>query len=590
MHPRHPARPLSTSLSTALISCLALTGLLAFGPCTLPPPKDGGEFSLPDLLDDVEVYTDRDGVRHIVAQNDHDLAYVQGWIHARDRFFEMDATRREVSGDLAELIGIQALGSDIQNRTVGLRRASERSEGALGPEELSFLQAYADGINQWLATEPLPPEYTELELTSAREWNVVDTLSVGKAIAASLSLDIDSSGAQKLSEYVEAGIAGGYDGAALLTEDVQRFAPMDPASTVPDADGTMPFLARTENLDRTFLAKAAEAGREVTQKFQASRMLRRAMNWRETQMGSNEWGVAGEHTVDGRPLIANDPHLSLNQPSTFYEVHLAVVDDPTNGPLNASGVGFPGAPGVILGQNENVTWGATTNPMDVTDLFLDTIESRTPGCIAAFPVPPAGDGTGLCIVSEGQYHKMDFMLTEYFVNRVGDSIQDNVTKEPLDVGSSVIATVPFRSFGPMVFVDDVNVILGTGTTTGLFLQFTGFHATREVQTFLKWNRASNIAEFLDGVHDFDFGSQNWVYADKDGNLAYFSSAELPLRKDLEDGAVVGNPPFMIRDGSGPNNWVADPARSQGQSIPYAILPYDEMPQLLNPANDWHQRE
>lgn len=568
-----PARlPVLLLLSLALAS-------VGVGPCTPPGPVDGGTIALAGLTAPGQVFTDTEGVRHILVENDHDLAFLQGWVHARDRFFEMDATRREVSGDLAELIGPSAIGSDTQNRTIGLRRAAERSEAALSAAERAFLQAYADGVNAWLANNPLPPEYTQLELTSARPWDVVDALAIGKAIAASLSLDIDAGVLEKLNEYVEAGDLGGYDGAALLSEDVRRFAPIDPVSTVPDATNGFPFVVKADPLDRTMLAKAARGAHEVREKFSRSRMLRRAMNWRETQTGSNEWGVAGPHASGGRPIIANDPHLSLNWPSTFYEVHLTVENDPDRGPLNASGVGFPGAPGVILGQTEKVTWGATTNPMDVTDLFADTLVVFTPECLAA-------STTGVCIETDGTLQPVEIELTQYKANRPGDGILDHVTLEPLGLDERLIITVPFRSFGPVVFVEDPDTLLGGGTTTAWVLQFTGFHATREVETFLTWNRAENLADFLDGLDDFDFGSQNWAYADADGNLGYFSSGELPLRVDLEAGFVDGLPPFMLRDGAGGNNWVPDPAHSQGQTIPFAVLPYAEMPQTLNPANGY----
>ena len=119
----------------------------------------------------------------------------------------------------------------------------------------------------------------------------------------------------------------------------------------------------------------------------------------------------------------------------------------------------------------------------------------------------------------------------------------------------------------------------------MVLQYTGFQATGEVRTFRLWNRARNLTEFRAGLDQFDVGGQNWAYADADGNLGYFTSAEVPLRADLEAGAVVGLPPFFVRDGeSGANNWIPDPAHSQGQAIPFAILPYDEMPQTLNPPN------
>ena len=531
-----------------------------------------GAVEIPCLQGEVEAVLDRDGVPHIFAENDHDLLCVEGYIHARDRFFQMDLTRREVSGDLAELVGTSRLGSDIQNRTIGLRRAAERSADALSPSEMALLQAYADGVNAYLANNPLPIEYGLLELTEARPWDPIDSLVIGKAIAASLSLDIDIGPTLQLQGFIEAGIAGGFDGQALFFEDVRRSAPMDPAATVLDATGAPPFIAKIQKASRTKLASAAAGAKRVQKKLEQASNITRLMNRRELEIGSNEWGVAGEHTSSGRPIIANDPHLSLNIPSTFYEWHLVVENDPTNGPMNVSGVGFPGAPAVILGQNEHVTWGATTNPMDVSDVFQDTL--IVGGCEQSLA----------CIVSDGIQHEVLIDVTQYSANNPGDGILDNVTVVPLPPDQTTIATVPFRSFGPILDITDPSVIVGGGTTTALVLQFTGFHATRELSAFSAWNRAQNLTEFVAGLQDFDFGSQNFAYADDQGNLAYFASAENPLRKDLEDGGVTGLPPYFIRDGSGPNNWVPDPLQTQGQAIPYAVLPFAEMPQTVNPEN------
>ncbi|MDH3520640.1 MAG: penicillin acylase family protein [Myxococcales bacterium] len=562
-------RPLRT------LAALALASSLALGSASVASGADGIE--IPGLTQRVDLILDREGVPHIFARNDFDLARVQGFVHARDRFFQMDATRRQVSGDLAELLGPSLIGSDVQNRTIGLRRAAERSLGALSAREVALLEAYADGVNSYLARYPLPVEYALLELTQARPWRPVDCLVIGKAIAASLSLDIDIPQTLQLDEYVQAGFPGGFDGQALFFEDVRRSAPIDPAATIPDATGGTPFVARAFDVDPIRLARAAAAARELQARLAEVPFLSRAMQRRELSIGSNEWAVSGRHTSSGRPLLANDPHLSLDTPSTFYEWHLVVEDDPESGPMNVSGVGFPGTPSVILGQNERITWGATTNPMDVSDIFADT-----------FIVDPAGAcapvGTPACIVSAGAVHPVVIEPASYFTNQPDNGVPDDVVPAPVPPQQRQIATVPFRSFGPVLSLDDPSVLETGGATTALVLQFTGFHATRELSSFAAWNRARNLDEFLAALADFDFGSQNWAYADADGNIAYFTSAELPLRRDLEQSTVAGLPPFFIRDGSGAANWLPDPARSQGQAIPYAVLPFEEMPQTVNPPN------
>ncbi len=568
-----------------LLALVAVLPLLGAGVCPsgTAPPDD--IIDLSGLSSPVRVVTDRFGVRHIFADNDLDLVHVQGYVHARDRFWQMDLTRRQVDGTLAEVLGAGELDSDVQFRVIGLHRGAARSLAALAPEEREIIESYAAGVNAYLdvaeSAGALPAEYAELHLTQVRRWTALDTLVIGKGIAASLSLDIDAGAIETLDAYVSAGDAQGFDGAALLFEDVSRFAPLDPASTIPDATGSAPFLTASRlEIDRRFLADAAAAARRYRQKIEKVPFLAAALERRESLKGSNHWGVTAEWSTSGHPMIANDPHLSLDWPSTFYENHLVVSDDPLSGPLNVSGITFAGVPFVILGQNEQIAWGATTNPMDVTDLFRDHLVRNVPGC-------PPGQ---VCIESEGGLHPLPIGPAQtYFFNDFEAGVPDNLVNAgfQLDDPGVIIPTAPFRSHGSVVDIDDISIFLGGATETdALILQFTGFHATREVQTFRIWNRARNVEEFLVGVQAFDFGSQNWAYADAEGNLGYFSSAELPLRRDLEQGEVHGLPPYFVRDGSGPANWISIPEdqRPPDQAIPFEILPYEEMPQTINPAN------
>lgn len=543
----------------SFLNALLLVPVLLTSATTLA--DDDGNTRIQCLNGDVELILDRDGVPHIYAKNDADLYCAQGYIHARDRFFQMDLTRREVSGDLAEVLGPSVVGRDVQNRTVGLRRAAERSKSeALTPRELFLLEAYASGVNDYILNNPLPIEYGILGLSSVRPWDVVDTLVIGKAIAAQLSLDIDTGPTSDLLEYI--GTLGNLAGAALYF-DVHRSAPMDPASTVPDATGGTPFLAKNLQATSAKLARLGEGVKRAHEKLEKVPWIAHAMNRREREIGSNEWGVAGEHAAGGRPIIANDPHLSLNIPATFYEWHLNVENDPDAGSMNVSGIGFPGTPGVILGQNEHITWGATTNPMDVSDVFNDQL--RVGGCPESLA----------CIVSDGGFYPVKIQPSDFFAN-VNGTVQKVTTQNILTVDH------PFRSFGPILDVTDPSVFVNGGVTTALVLQYTGFHPTRELSAFVTWNRAKNLDEFLVGLADFDVGSQNWAYADDQGNLAYFSSAENPLRTDLEQG--IPGQPFFVRDGSGPENWIYLGSTPAGQAIPFAILPFDEMPQTVNPDN------
>src|ERR687893_1503347 len=186
------------------------------------------------------VIRDRYGVQHVIARNDHDLFFLQGWVHAQDRLFQMDLTRRQASGTRAELLGPEYLADDIQNRTVGLRRAAARSLEVLSPEALAAIEAYSEGVNAWVRDNPLPSEYAEVEVTRFEPWTSLDSAAIGKAIAFSLSFDIDIFTSFNHNGYVAAGEAGGFDGDALYYEDANRIEPFSDATTVPDALGVEP--------------------------------------------------------------------------------------------------------------------------------------------------------------------------------------------------------------------------------------------------------------------------------------------------------------------------------------------------------------
>ncbi|HEX2253268.1 MAG TPA: penicillin acylase family protein, partial [Thermoanaerobaculia bacterium] len=298
-------------------------------------------------------------------------------------------------------------------------------------------------------------------------------------------------------------------------------------------------------------------------------LLRTAVQPRARVEGSNEWGVAGRHTASGRPILANDPHLALDTPATFHQIHLRA---PSAG-IDVVGSGFAGVPYVVLGQNRYVAWGATTNPMDVTDTYQEQI------------VPDAASPSGLATLYLGQREAV-IPVPELFRYNQLDGTPDNLATAPPNgqVAGTFIppATliVPRRNMGPIVALD-------AAEGTAISVQFTGFSATRELETFRLFNRARGLADFIQALQFFDFGSQNWAYADVDGNLAYFASGEMPLREDLEAGTVTGLPPFFLRNGTGGNEWLPAAAdRPAEQAVPYQVLPFAEMPQLINPPSGW----
>jgi penicillin G amidase len=538
--------------SRSLVAALALSLFAA------PSRGAAVTVALAGLRADASIVRDTNGIAHVRATNEHDLFFLNGWVHAQDRLFQMDVSRRQASGTLAELLGPAALASDVQLRTIGLRRAAERSLAALSTRARAALEAYADGVNAFVAGHALPAEYAALELTRFEPWTPTDSVVVGKLISFSLSFDLDADRTLALFAYVQAGAAAGFDGQKLFFEDLFRAAPFDPASTVPDAtagrSGPGRAGARAAGMPS---AEAVELGRRWIEGLKEIPIFRELLD-AERRAGSNEWGVTGAFTDSGFPMIANDPHLSLGVPATFYPIHL------TGGPFDVMGHGFAGAPLVILGQNADLAWGATTNPMDVTDTFQERI------------VPDPTSPSGLSTVFGGALEHVIPIPEEFRANHPGNGILDDVSTVPPSASvPAAVLIVPRRNQGPIVALD-----LAAGTA--LSVQYTGFSATRELDAFLAWNEARNLGAFVAGLRFFDFGSQNWAVVDRSGNLGYFTSAEMPLREDLQAGTVHGLPPAFIRDGTGGNEWLPVKHPQAGQAIPYEILPPEEMPHVVNP--------
>ena len=549
-----------------------------FGLCSSAALAD--TISAPGMSAPGTLVYDSLGMPTITAATDNDAAFLQGYAQAKARFFEMDFNRRAISGTLAALVGQSALANDVQSRTLGLRRAALASWQAMDDDTRGWLQAYANGVNYWLqTTASLPLEYQGLSLTKADPWVPLDTISIGKGLAYQLSFD--SSKVQNtinFAAYQQAAAAAKVDPIALYFGDTHRFAPPDSTVTIPGfqpgaTNGTAiaaallaaapptaappaPISAQTLKLAQGWLAKVANHP-----------LIAPTLRSRAGREGSNEFAVSANVTASGKPIIANDPHLTLALPPIFMEMHVTSNDPAYAQPLNASGVSVPGAPGIIQGCTTNVCWGSTVNPMDVTDFFQETFQMN------AFGLPTA-------ILHNGTAEPVIWEFQSYFVNRMQPGAADVVTREdsigPANGGITII--VPRRNNGPVVQIDG---------NTGLSIAYTGFGPTMELKAFKRINRANNLADFQNALTYFDFGSQNFAYADTAGNIAYFTSAENPIRQDLQqDGGPGGGiPPWLIRDGSGKlhHDWLPVQHPQPNQATPFEIMPASEMPHVINPS-------
>jgi penicillin amidase len=545
---------------------------------------------------------DAEGVPLIRASTDNDAAYLQGWAHARDRFFQMDLTRRGASGTLAELVGPSVLADDVQTRTIGLRRAALETWKVMSADTRGWLKAYADGVNHWLRSNPLPPEYGPLELTRVPAWEPVDTLVIGKALAFQLSFDLDIEQTLRFAAYQQAAAAGGFDGTALFFGDTDRIAPPDGRVSVPGfepggdnargaeigngakgagigngtplldaADPVAQILGFAMNDIDAIDEDTVALAQGLRDKLAGIPLFERALGRKDSPIGSNEWAVAGEHTASGKAIVANDPHLGLDLPSIFIEHHVHSTDARHGGtPLDAVGVSLPGVPGIIQGCNQRICWGTTTNSLDVTDVYQETFRLNTLGLPYA---TVHGDGE----------EPVKWVFQSFFVNSVGDGQADNIVRNN-SVGytnGAMTVIVPRRNNGP---------VLQISGNTGLSVAYAGWGPTFELESFRRINTARNLEQFEEALTFFDFGSQNFVYGDVDGNIAYYTTGEAPIRIDLQTmgGPDGGVPPWFIRNGSGArqHDWMPVQNRQRNQALPYEILPESEMPHVVNPASGY----
>lgn len=466
-----------------LLVVVLLLGLAGFGvgyaTVRRAWPQTDGTLQVTGLRAPVTVIRDRWGIPHIYASNLHDLLFAQGYVHAQDRFWQMEFWRRIGSGRLAEVLGRSALPTDRFVRTIGWHRAAAQEWEQSDPETRAALEAYAEGVNAYISSRKgrLGLEFTLLGLTGRKfdpePWTPLHTITWGKVMAWDLGGNMDE-------ELVRAGIIArlGAGAAPVLMpphppdRPVIAPHPLTPATlrSVPEAVFTAHFLGEGDGL------------------------------------GSNNWVVAGSRTETGMPLLANDPHLGVQMPSIWYEVGLHCEPKGPDCPLHVVGASFPGVPGVIIGHNDRIAWGVTNVNPDVQDLFVEKVNPEHPNQYEY----------------QGRWEEMQIVREEIRV--AGE-------EEP------VVVFARITRHGPII-----NDIVGGEEEDWsygwqpLALSWTALQPGTVIRSILLLNKAQNWEEFREALSYWDVPGQNFVYADVEGNIGYQMSGRVPIRAG-GDGSV-----------------------------------------------------
>lgn len=311
-----------------------------------PLPTIDGESRLLGLQQRAEVLRDTYGVPHIYAQNAYDLFFLQGYVTAQDRLFQMDLYRRAGAGRLAEVLGEPALDSDKQFRTFGLARVAAQELSLLREDTRANLIAYADGVNKFLEQhlDTLPLEFVILGYRAER-WSAVDSLVVAKLQAYDAANNINQ-------ELLRAGLASRFGTGVLAT-------------LMPDPSG------RAASVDeRAWAAVAPYVSAET--EFPGAVALSRVLPGAGQGIGSNCWALAGSRTATGKPILAGDPHLAVRNPSIWYEIGLEGAG------YKLVGFSFAGIPGIVIGHNDRIAWTFTYAYTDTQDLFVERQDPSDP--------------------------------------------------------------------------------------------------------------------------------------------------------------------------------------------------------------------
>jgi len=481
----------------------AFDGFGATGPDTVENPYGPATVSYDDY-----------GVPHVEADDERALYFAAGYTQARDRLFGMDLVRRQMRGELSAVFGERTVESDRFHRKMDFTAAAAATwEGLRGTAVEAPVRALARGINRYLDLAPALPLEFRLLGYEPDEWTPVDTALVAKAIAWGLTGTFWDLERAVIEESLGEAALDLYPDAYEHDYPIVRPGVHDwPAEE--GGDGTEAYTDGRES---------PSIPRELVD------WLREVAGGPSGATGSNNWIVSGEHTETGGPLLANDPHLTLQVPPVWYEMHL-------RGPgMDVRGAAFPGAPLIVIGQNRGVAWGITNVGGDVLDCY--TYDTRAGG-------------------------------REYRYDGEWRPVQSRTETIDVSGGENREVSIEKTVHGPLIERE--------GRRVGV--AWVGLAATREPLAVYRYNRASGIDEFREGLRVFDIPGQNTVYIDREGRTMYYPAAKYPIREvDGED--VPGN---RIFDGSaGEGEWRG--FTPYGESTWEGFVDFGEIPHLIDPG-------
>ncbi|GGN62443.1 penicillin amidase [Streptomyces albiflavescens] len=542
-----------------IVLVLALIGGVAFGAywsistVRASFPQTKGSITLDGLSGPVDVKRDGYGIPQIYASSDEDLFMAQGFVQAQDRFYEMDVRRHMTSGRLSEMFGKGQVKNDEFLRTLGWDRVAKKEyDTKLSASTKKYLQAYAKGVNAYLKGKDgkdISLEYAALGFTNdyePQEWTPVDSVAWLKAMAwdlrGNMQEEIDRSlMTSRLGPKQIADLYPDYPysrNKAIVQEgeydSVTKTYVRSGSSTVSSTSTTGTGLT-----DNATAPSGSGLQSQLSGLYNVLDDLPTAVGVNGNGIGSNSWVVDGTHTITGKPLLANDPHLSPSLPSVWYQMGLHCTSVSSKCQYDVSGYTFAGMPGVVIGHNQDIAWGMTNSGVDVTDLYLEKL---------------TGDGY--------QYggKVLPFTTRKETIKVAGGASKKIVVRETNNGPLLSDRDDELVKVGKKATVDPAAPDRGDGY--GISLRWTALDPGNSMDAVFEMDKASDWNEFRKASASFDVPSQNLVYADTKGNIGYQLPGRIPTRGE--------------GDGSLPSpGW--DPKYNWTGYIKQAELPYEYNP-------------
>ncbi|MFF7053529.1 penicillin acylase family protein [Streptomyces griseorubiginosus] len=549
------ARLIVLVLVLALVGAVAYGGYWSVSTVRASFPQTKGSVELQGLSGPVDVKRDSYGIPQIYASSDEDLFMAQGYVQAQDRFYEMDVRRHLTAGRLSEMFGKDLVDSDETLRTMGWDRVAKKEyDTKLSASTKRYLQAYSKGVNAYLqgkSGKQISLEYAALGFVNdykPEQWTPVDSVSWLKAMAwdlrGNVKDEIDRAlmtsrlGPKQIAdlypEYpysrnkaiVQEGqyseLTGTFeqDGSSKDNGLSGSGSSTSGSGTSSGGTGTSTGGTGTSAGGTTGTSSSVGSGTAASalqsQLSGLSQVLAdvpTAVGVNGQGIGSNSWVVAGEHTITGHPLLANDPHLTASLPSVWYQMGLHCRSLSSKCQYDVTGYTFAGMPGVVIGHNGKIAWGMTNSGVDVTDLYLEKL---------------SGDG----YLYDGK--TVPFTTREETIKVAGGASKKIVVRETNNGPLLSDRSDELVNVGRKATVDNAAPDRGDGY--GVALRWTALDPGTTMDAVFAMDKASNWSDFRAAAALFDVPSQNLVYADAT-NIGYTLPGRIPIRAKGDDGSL-----------------------------------------------------